>query len=71
MKKEIKLKVVKMTLLRWICSVTRLDTIKNEYVRGSLGLMNIARKMKEIKLKCFECVKIHIQYIEIGGEGID
>lgn len=51
--------------------VTRLDTIENECVRGSLGLTNIARKMKEIKLRRFECVKIHIQYIEIGGEGID
>lgn len=34
-------------------SVTRLDRIRNKYIRGSLGVTNIAGKVRENKLKWF------------------
>lgn len=38
-KKEIKVKITKIGMLRWIYGVTR-----NKYIRGSLGLTNIGGK---------------------------
>lgn len=46
-KKGIKIKVVEMRIPRWICTVTRIDKIRNEYIRGNLGVTNIIRKMRE------------------------
>ncbi|XP_047984026.1 uncharacterized protein LOC125224642 [Leguminivora glycinivorella] len=42
-----------MKMLRWMCGVTRLDRIRNEYVRGSLGVRDIADKMQESRLRWY------------------
>lgn len=36
-----------------MCNVTQLDKIRNEYIRGSFGVTNVAGKMKEDKLRWF------------------
>ncbi|XP_075990249.1 uncharacterized protein LOC142985892 [Anticarsia gemmatalis] len=41
------IQVAEMKMLRWMCGVTRLDKIGNEYVRGSLGVRDIADKIQE------------------------
>lgn len=46
-----------MKMLRWMCGVTRLDRIRNEYVRGSLGVRDIADKLQENRLRWFGHVK--------------
>ncbi|KAJ2943370.1 hypothetical protein O0L34_g12180 [Tuta absoluta] len=49
--------VAEMKMLRWMCGVTRLDKIRNEYVRGSLGVRDIADKLQESRLRWYGHVK--------------
>lgn len=42
-----------MRILRWLYGMTRLDRIRNEYVRESLGVTNIVGKMGENRLSWF------------------
>lgn len=39
-----------MNMLTWMYGVTRLDRIKNEYIRGSKA--DVAEKMGKNKLRC-------------------
>lgn len=36
---------------RWVCGVTRLDRIRNEHIRGSLGVRDVADKLQESRLR--------------------
>lgn len=51
------IQVAEMKMLRWMCGVTRLDKIRNEYVRGSLGVRDIADKLQESRLRWYGHVK--------------
>jgi len=47
-----KMSVVEMRMLRWMMSVvTREDRIRNEYIRGSIGVASIVDKMRENMLR--------------------
>lgn len=46
-KKLIKIEIAEMRMLRWMCSVTKMDKTKNEYLRGSLDVTNIAKYTRE------------------------
>ena len=37
-------------MLRWTSGVSREDKIRNEYIRGSIGVASIVDKMREIRL---------------------
>jgi hypothetical protein len=41
-----------MRMLKWMSGVTREDGIKNEYVRGSIGVAYIVKNMRENRLRC-------------------
>jgi hypothetical protein len=40
-----------MRMLKWMSEVTREDRIRNEYVRGSIGVASIVDKIRENRLK--------------------
>ena len=57
-KKEKRLEVYEMRLLRrMLRGVTRKDKIKNEYIRGVVGVANISGKVTERLLNWFRHVR--------------
>lgn len=44
-------------MLRWMCGITRLDKIRNEYVRGSLVVRKVADKFQNNRASWFRYVK--------------
>ena len=42
-----------MRMLRWMCGNTRLDKIRNEYIRQKVGIAPIDEKMRETRLRWF------------------
>lgn len=50
------MKDAEIRMLRLMWDVTMLHTIKNEYVRGTLGVLNTLSKTRDNKLKSFRYV---------------
>jgi len=40
-----------MKILRWMCEVARKDRIRNEFIRGSVGVAPIVVKTRENRLE--------------------
>ena len=50
---ENKLEVAEMRILRWMCGVTKLGKIRNERIRGTSKVGEIAKQVKEKRLKWY------------------
>ncbi|KAD4179607.1 hypothetical protein E3N88_28198 [Mikania micrantha] len=50
---ERKLETAEMRMLRWMCLQTRLDRIRNETIRGRVGVTCISDKVREGRLRWF------------------
>jgi hypothetical protein len=50
---EQSMSVVEMRMPRWLSGVITEDRIRNEYVRGSIGVATIVDKMRENRLRWF------------------
>ena len=50
---ERKLDVAEMKMLRWMSGVTRMDRIRNEYIRGSLKVTEVSKKVQEARLRWY------------------
>ena len=48
---EARLEVNEMTMLRWMCGVTRRDRILNEHIRGTTRMVQASKKITEKRLK--------------------
>ena len=50
---EKRLHVAEMRILRWMCGVTRMDKVRNEFIRGSLKVAPVIEKVKENRLSWY------------------
>ena len=48
-----RMKVAEMRMIRWICGHTRHDKIRNEVIRGRIGVASIEDKIRETRLRWF------------------
>jgi len=48
-----RMRVAEMRMIRWICGHTRLDKIRNEVIRGKIGVASITDKIREVRLRWF------------------
>ena len=54
---ERKLEVAEMRMLRWMCGVTRRDRIRNDYIRGTVKVVEVSKKIQQRRLQWFGHVK--------------
>ena len=52
-RQESRIEVNEMTMLRWMCGVTRKDKIRNEHIRGTTKVVQASRKITERRLKWY------------------
>ncbi|CAN6543029.1 unnamed protein product [Malus baccata var. baccata] len=52
-----KMGVAEMRMLRWMCGHTRKDKIRNEDIRGKVGVAEIEGKMRENRLRGLDMCK--------------
>ena len=50
---EKKITVAEMSMLRWMCGVTKKDKIRNELIRGTVKVADISLKTQERRLKWY------------------
>ena len=50
---ENKLEVAEMRMPRWMCGVTKVDKIRNERIRGTTKVGEIAKNIQERRLKWY------------------
>ncbi|KAF3684224.1 putative pre-mRNA-processing factor 6-like [Capsicum annuum] len=48
-----KLKVAEMQMLRWMCGFNRGDRVRNETIRGKVGVASVEDKVREVRLRWF------------------
>ncbi|PHT35324.1 hypothetical protein CQW23_27124 [Capsicum baccatum] len=48
-----KLKVSDMKMLRWMCGLTRRDTVRNEIIREKKGVSSVEDKIRKVRLRWF------------------
>ena len=48
---ERKLEVAEMRMLRWMCGATRRDRIRNEYIKGTVKVVEISKKIQQRRLQ--------------------
>ncbi|CAH0703262.1 unnamed protein product [Spodoptera exigua] len=54
---EKRLHVAEMRMLRWMCGVTRMDKVRNEYIRGSLKVAPVTEKLQGNRWSWWPCEK--------------
>jgi hypothetical protein len=45
--------VTEMRMLRWMCGMIRMDRIRQEYIKGSLKVALVAKKMRNNRLALY------------------
>ena len=54
---EARLEVNETRMMRWMCGVTRRDTIRNEHIRGTTRVVQASKKITEKRLKWYGHVR--------------
>ena len=53
-RQEAEMDVAELKMLRYSLGVTRMDKIRNEYIRGTAQVGRFGEKTREAKLRCYE-----------------
>ena len=64
---ENKLEVVEIRILQWMCGVTKLDKIRNDRIRGTTKVGEIAKKVQERRLRAFDEKRVALRRKEGDG----
>ena len=67
---ERKLDVAEMKMLRWMSGVTKMDRVRNEYIRGSLKVAEVSKKIQEARLRWYSDVMNSFQK-QVAREAMD
>ncbi len=54
---DARLEVNEMSILRWVCGVTRMDKIRNEHIRGTTRVVQTSKEITEKRLKWYGHVR--------------
>ena len=64
---ENKLEVAEIRILQWMCGVTKLDKIRNDRIRGTTKVGEIAKKVQERRLRAFDEERVALRRKEGDG----
>ena len=52
-----KMEVAELKMVKWALGMTRMDKIRNEYVRGTAKIAKLGDKLRDERLRWYEYVK--------------
>ena len=65
---EKKMDVVEMRMLRWMVGVTRRDRVRNDYIRGTVKVTEISKKIQESILRWYGHLRRRVGEDHVGKE---
>ncbi|XP_063590454.1 uncharacterized protein LOC134767383 [Penaeus indicus] len=65
---EKKMNAAEMKMLRWMVGVTRRDEIRNEYIRGTVKVVEVSKKIQESRLRWFGHLRRRVGEDHVGTE---
>ena len=68
---EQRLDVAEMKMLRWMSGVTRMDRIRNNYVRGSAKVTQASKKIQEYRLRWFGHLSRRVNEGHVAREAME
>ena len=70
-KEERKMDVAEMKMLRWSMGVTRRDRIRNEYIRGTVKVVEVSKKIQESRMRWYGHSKRRGGEAHVGREAME
>ena len=70
-KEERKMDVAEMKMLRWSLGVTRRDRIRNEYIRGTVKVVEVSKKIQESRMRWYGHLKRREGVEHVGREAME
>ena len=70
-KEEKKMDVAEMKMLRWSVGVTRRDRIRNEYIRGTVKVVEVSKKIQESRMRWYGHLKRRDGEEHVGREAME
>ena len=68
---EMKLDVAEMKMLRWMVGVTRLDRIRNTYIRGTVKVVEVSKKVQEARLRWYGHLKRRVGEDHVARDAME